>query len=91
MYRLCGVNYIDFWWYTPAETSAMLDIANDNLKYDTVKHAQILLWLANGSHIQKHGQKFWDLEDFLPDFAKSAIKKELTPDEIESMWWNAAD
>lgn len=90
MFRLCGVNYIDFWWYTPAETSAMLDIGNEKLKFEVIQHAKILTWIANSSHLQKRDNKMWELNDFLPDFAKGAMK-ELTPDEVFERWWNAAD
>jgi hypothetical protein len=90
MYRLCNVNFRDFRKYTPAETYAMLDIAYDKLKYDAIKHAEILMWTANAPHARKSDKKLWKLEDFLPDFAKDAAKHELTPEEVERLWWNAA-
>ena len=87
MCRLCGINYIDFWWYTPAETSAMLDIANEKLKYDTIKHAQILMWIANAPHAQRKDKNLFELNEFLPSFAKH----EPTVEEIFEEWWNAAE
>lgn len=90
MYRLCGVSFIDFWDYTPAETYGMLDIAYDKLKFDAIKHAELLMWVANAPHFRTKDKKPRMLEDFLPDFAKDAAKHELTPEEVERLWWNAA-
>ena len=90
MYRLCGVTYIEFWEYTPAETYKMLDIAHDKLKFDAIHHAELLMWVANAPHIQRKDKKAWQLEDFVPEFAKSAVKREMTPEQVERLWWNEA-
>ncbi len=87
MCRLCGVSYIDFWDYTPAETSAMLDVANQKLEYDTVKHAQILMWIANSRRVQRKDNRLFELNDFLPGFAK----QERTAEDFFEELWNAAD
>lgn len=89
MYRLCGVTYIDFWEYTPAETYAMLDIAHDKLKFEAIRHAELLMWVANAPHFARKDKKPRKLEEFLPDYAKDAVCHEMTPEECERLWWNA--
>ena len=78
---------MDFWWYTPAETAGMLNIANEKLKYETVQHAQILMWIANAPHAQRKDKKLFELNDFLPSFAKH----EQSAEEVFDMWWNEAE
>jgi hypothetical protein len=85
MYRLCGINLIEFWDYTPAETYVMIDIAYDKLKGDTRKHAEILMWIANAPHIKL--KQLLKLDELLPDFAK--VTQELTPEDVERLWWNS--
>jgi len=65
----------------------MLDIANEKLKYDTIKHAQILMWIANSKNVERKDKRLFKLDDFLPDFAKH----EPTVEEIFEEWWNAAE
>jgi hypothetical protein len=89
MYRLCGVDFRDFWRYTPAETYAMLEVGHDKLIYETVQHAQILMWIANAPHFRTKDKKPHEIEEFLPDFAKSATKHEMTPEECERAWLKA--
>ncbi len=86
MYRFCNVNFIEFWEFTPAESSAMLKIANEKFEYDTIERAVLLLRISNAPHFTKQNKKPWELNDFLPDFAKH----EPTPEEVFDSWWNGA-
>lgn len=80
------MNFIDFWDFTPAESDAMLKIARDKFEYDTIQRGTLLMWIANAPHVSRRDQKPWELNDFLPDYAKH----ELTEEELERLWWNEA-
>ncbi len=86
MYRFCDVNYIDFWEYTPAESDAMLKIAQDKFEYDITERAILLMWIANAPHASKKNDQLFEINDFLPDF----LKHEPTYEEIAAAWLNAA-
>lgn len=88
MYLLCNVSYIDFWDYTPVESYSMIGVGYENLKYETIKHAEILMWIANAPHTQRKDKKLWTIDDFLPEFAKGTKKSQMTVEEIEAAWWN---
>lgn len=90
MFRFCGVNFIDFWNYTPAETSTMVKIGQEKLKYEAIIHAQLLQCVSNAPHFMGRGKKPRELNEFLPDFAKEP-ERELTAEEIEALWWKEAE
>ena len=45
------------------------------------------MWIANAPHAQRKDKKLFELNEFLPSFAKH----EPTVEEIFEEWWNAAE
>jgi hypothetical protein len=85
--RLCNKDPLEFWRFTPAETSLMIECALDKLKYDDIRRAELLVCISNAPHFRRKDEKPHTLTDFYKDVKKEEY--EQTAEEIEAMFFKS--
>ena len=90
MYKLCGVNPLDFWRYTPAETNIMIEAAVEKRKEESdlnlALNARLCAIIYNANGVQKQNKKPFEMKDFLPEDKKNVPH---SVEDIELMVRNA--
>ena len=74
LFRLCKISPFDFWKFTPAETSLMIEQAGEQFKFEqeihSQRHAELLTAVLNAPHFQKKDKKPHEVKEFLPQQKK---------------------
>lgn len=80
---MCKKDPIEFWKYTPDETSLMINRSGENIKiekeFEAQKHAEILTAIMNtsfGPYLKKGAKYPYEAEQFLPKQKKEKMTAE---------------
>jgi hypothetical protein len=84
-YKYCGVDPIQFWRYTPAETTMMITAAIDNLTFEydfrNRLEARLCAIVLTANGVMKSGRTPYDTKDFMPKKAEAP----KTAEQLEQM------
>jgi hypothetical protein len=83
LYSFCNISPLDFWKYTPAETTLMITEANSRFEFEQLISARLCTVILNANGATKENKKRFEIKDFMPE-EKSKIKK-LTPEQYQLM------
>lgn len=77
----------EFWHYTPAETSKMIEWGLEKMDQATKKFSVLLSCILNAPHVTREDGRAWTPDDLLPGH----LKHEMTDEELEAAWLSYCD
>ena len=84
LWRCCDKDPLQFWKYTPAETSMMISASvekhNIEMEIQSTLEARLCAIVLNANGVTKRGKKPFEINDFMPQ-----KKEHFTSEQLEQM------